>query len=227
MVTVVKYIGEYVEEQARVSLHSPLRVPSSSPSRLVMLVPRAFHRGVGAPSERHYCLGKDYKRAGQWIYGHWLHYCSATAWAAQRQCARGKRCKQRLSGGPHSQTYFLRSTLKVRHLDYQPVTGCPAGLQKEQPRPDARQPAWTTGKTSVLAVSYPQSDWHIHTCTHHLYSGPSWPECYWQCGCGRVAALWQSASEDQFLALVTTKESQVNQPNETKGANREKKEVTS
>lgn len=79
MVAVVKYI----------SLHSPFThlcmCHRSSPTRVVILVPRAFHRGVGAPSERHYCLGKDYKRAGQWIYGHWLRYCSATAREAQRQ----------------------------------------------------------------------------------------------------------------------------------------------
>lgn len=70
MVTVVNYISEHVEEQDLVSLPSPLCVPSSSPSRVVILVPRPFQHGVNAPSEQHYCLSKDYKRAGQWIYGH-------------------------------------------------------------------------------------------------------------------------------------------------------------
>lgn len=159
-----------------IALHSPFThlcmCHRSSPTRVVILVPRAFHRGVGGPSERHYCLGKDYKRAGQWIYGHWLRYCSATARAAQRQRTRGERCKQRPSRGPRSWTYFLHRTLKERHLDYQPVTGHPAGLQKEQP--DVRQPAWTAGKTSVSAVSYPQIDWHIHAYTHHFCSSPFW-----------------------------------------------------
>lgn len=56
---------------------------------------------------------------------------------ARRRRTRGERCKQRPGRGPRSRTYFLRRTLKERHLGYQPVTA---------------------GKTSVSAVSYPQID---------------------------------------------------------------------
>lgn len=200
MVTVVKYIGEYVEEQACVSLHSPLRVPSSSPSRVMILVPRAFHRGVGAPSECHYCLGKDYKRAGQWIYGHWLRYCSSTTWAAQRQCTRGKRCKQRPSRWPHSLTYFLRWTVKARRLDYQPVTaeGTAAALCKTT--------CLDHGKNKCLSCILP-SERLTHTRTYT-------PTLLWSLLAGFLQVLltvWLWAGcctvtislKDQFLALVT------------------------